>query len=106
MLSNSNARRAGAASVLAVVALLSACSTTVEVSKDTLAATVKEKLEKSVGAPADSVTCDGPLKGEKGATQHCVLTAEGAKLGVTVTATGVDGKNVQFDAVVDDSPTS
>lgn len=103
-------RRATAASVLVVAGLLTACSANVEVGKaaavpkDKLATVVKEKLEKKANAKADSVTCDGDLKAEKGATQHCVLTVEGSKLGVTVTATGVDGSDVQFDAVVDAAP--
>ncbi|MBU9762936.1 DUF4333 domain-containing protein [Mycobacterium sp. TNTM28] len=101
-----------AASMLAMTALLGACSASVEVgktaavSKEQLDKTVKEKLEAQVGAKADSVDCDGDLEGKVGATQRCVLTAGGTKMGVTVTATSVEGDNVKFDVKVDDKPMS
>lgn len=75
-------------------------------SKDQLAKTVKEKLEAHAGAKADSVICDGDLQGKVGATQRCVLSAGGGRVGVTVTTTGVDGNSIKFDAKVDDEPMS
>nr|WP_268811731.1 hypothetical protein [Mycobacterium kyorinense] len=41
-----------------------------------------------------------------GATQHCVLTVGGSKLGVHVTTTAVDGNDVKFDAQVDNKATN
>ena len=105
--------RVGVAAVAVIGAgLLGACSAGEDTgtggakSKDVLAQEVKEKLEAQVGAPADSVTCDGDLEAKVDATQKCELTAEGAKLGVTVTVTSVDGDTVKFDAKVDDAPAS
>ena len=105
--------RVGVAAVAVVAAgLLGACSASMEVgktaaiSKEQLAKLVKEKLEAQVGEKADSVTCDGDLKAKAGATQTCLLTAGGSKLGVNVTATSVNGDNVKFDVKVDDEPKS
>lgn len=101
-------RRMLAASMLVAAGLLGACSANLEVGKtagtpkDVLAKTVKEKLEAHAGKKADSVTCDGDLEAKVGATQKCVLTVGGSKLGVTVTATSVNGDNIKFDAKVDD----
>ncbi|MEV0671250.1 DUF4333 domain-containing protein [Mycobacterium sp. NPDC050441] len=100
-----------AASMLVAAGLLGACSANVHVGKtgtpkDQLAKTVKEKLEAQAGKKADSVTCDGDLEAKVGATQRCVLTVKGAKLGVTVTATSVSDGNIKFDAKVDDKPMS
>ncbi|SLC92718.1 Uncharacterised protein [Mycobacteroides abscessus subsp. massiliense] len=51
------------------------------------------------------MSCDGPLKGEKGATQRCaVIDGEGKTIGVTVTATGVEGTKISFNWKVDDQP--
>ncbi|MGV0888828.1 DUF4333 domain-containing protein [Mycolicibacterium sp. XJ766] len=104
-------RRMLAASMLVVAGLLGACSANVHVGstgtpKDQLAKTVKEKLEAQAGKKADSVTCDGDLDAKVGATQRCVLTVKGTKLGVTVTTTSVSGDNLKFDAKVDDKPMS
>ncbi|MGV9797643.1 DUF4333 domain-containing protein [Mycobacterium sp. NPDC003449] len=101
-------RKVLAAAILVAAGLLGACSSGADepggVAKDKLASEVKTQLEAQVGSKADSVTCDGNLEAKVGATQKCELTAEGAKLGVTVKATAVDGDNVKFDAKVDDEP--
>lgn len=97
-----------AATAVAAAGLLGACSGSVEVgktvsvSKEKLAEVVKQKLEAQQNAKADSMECAGDLPGEVGATQRCILTVGGDKLGVTVTTTSVEGDNVKFDAVVDD----
>ncbi|MEW2479410.1 DUF4333 domain-containing protein [Mycobacterium sp. NPDC049093] len=104
-------RRMLAASMLVAAGVLGACSANVHIGstgtpKDQLAKTVKEKLEAQAGKKADSVTCDGDLEAKVGATQRCVLTVKGTKLGVTVTATSVSDDNIKFDAKVDDKPMS
>ena len=101
-----------AASMVVASSLLGACSANVEIGKkveipkDKLGAMVKEQLEAKFKAKADSLVCDGGLRGEVGATQRCLLTAGDTKLGVTVTATAVDGDNVKYDVKVDDEPMS
>lgn len=109
LIKNFSTRCALAASMLVTAGLLGACSANVHVGstgtpKDQLAKTVKEKLEAQAGKKADSVTCDGDLEAKVGATQRCVLTVKGTKLGVTVTATSVDSDSIKFDAKVDDKP--
>lgn len=106
---NSNKRRAVTASVLVAVALVGGCHVqlgTPAVSKDKLAADVKQKLEAQKGAKADSVVCNGDLPAKVGATQRCVLTAGGGKIGITVTTTGVNGDDIKYELQVDDKPMS
>lgn len=101
-----------AASMAVAAGILGACSANVEVGtkaeipKDKLGTMVKEQLESKFNAKADSLVCDGGLRGEVGATQRCLLTAGSTKVGVTVTATAVDGDNVKYDVKVDDKPMS
>ena len=91
-----------AAAALAVT--LAACSTSVEISADSLAEQLADALEEEVGQRPDEVECSGALKGEVGATQDCTLTAGPDELGVTVTVTEVDGSDVNFDYVVEEMP--
>ncbi|MBN3511636.1 DUF4333 domain-containing protein [Mycolicibacterium nivoides] len=72
--------------------------------KDKLAAVVKRKLDAQVGSAAESVVRDDDPPSQGGATQHCVLTADGTKYGVTVTANSVERDNVTFGVKVDDEP--
>ena len=88
--------------VVMSAALITGCSKDGAVPGDELAKTVKSKLEESVGQPADKVTCPDDLPAEVGATTRCTLEAGGESIGVTVTTTGVDGKNVDFDIKADD----
>lgn len=103
-----NKRTLLAGSMLAAAGLLGACSGSVhvgatpEIPQDKLGTLVKGQLETKFKAKADSVVCDGGLRGEVGSTQRCLLTAGSTKVGVTVTATSVDGDNVKYDIVVDD----
>ena len=52
------------------------------------------------------MTCPDNLKGVEGATLRCQLTDRGQKYGVSVTVTGVDAGDVNFDFKVDDHPDS
>lgn len=87
-----------AALALAAV-LLSGCeahfslgSSSPELAKAKLEAGLKDAITEKTGVTLTSVSCDGPLKGEKGATQRCaVIDGEGKTIGVAVTATGVEG---------------
>lgn len=107
---NSYQRRAIATAMLIAATLLGGCSGHAEVgktpavSKDKLAATVKQKLEAQAGEKADSVVCDGDLQGRVGAKQRCVLTVGTTKYAVHVTTTGVDGDDIKFEAQTDDQP--
>jgi outer membrane murein-binding lipoprotein Lpp len=111
-LTNRDKRPAIAASVVVAATLLGGCSVHAQigklppaVSKDKLAAVVKQRAEERAGQKADSVVCDGDLPAKVGATQRCVLTVGGdTKYGVHVTATAVNGDDVKFDAQTDDKP--
>lgn len=61
-------------------------------------------LEEQVGQAPDDLTCPEDLPAEVGASIRCDLTAGGRILGVTITATAVEGTNVDFDVVVDEQP--
>ncbi|MBN7435953.1 DUF4333 domain-containing protein [Mycobacteroides abscessus] len=94
--------------------LLSGCeahfslgSSSPELAKAKLEAGLKDAITEKTGVTLTSVSCDGPLKGEKGATQRCaVIDGEGKTIGVTVTATGVEGTKISFNWKVDDQPAS
>lgn len=64
---------------------------------------ITDKLTEQVGQAPDDVTCPGDLEAEEGATMTCVLSAGGETIDVTVTVTGVDGSDVQFDIQVADA---
>ncbi|MDA2807632.1 DUF4333 domain-containing protein [Nocardiopsis suaedae] len=71
---------------------------------DEVARQASDTLAETVGQTPDSLTCPEDLPAEVGASIRCELTADGQTLGVTVTATAVEGTNVDFDVVVDDVP--
>ncbi|MES9524965.1 DUF4333 domain-containing protein [Streptomyces capoamus] len=107
------ARLSATASVLSAVAvgvLLGGCSGSVTVEKskptvsaDKLAATVSERLAAQTGRPKPRITCPEDLAGKVGTTTRCTLTAaDGSTLGVTVTVTSVEGKQVDFGIKADD----
>jgi hypothetical protein len=61
-------------------------------------------LEATVGQAPEDFSCSQGLPAEVGAEIRCNLVDGGTNYGVTVTATAVDGDNVQWDVVVDDAP--
>lgn len=65
------------------------------------AAQVEEKAKEALGSqmPADvEIDCPEDLKAEEGATVKCTWTMpDGTSLGMTATATSVDGSNVQMN---------
>ena len=69
-----------------------------------LAESVSTELGKQVGQEPDEVVCPDDLDAEVGAETRCTLTHEGTSYGVTVTATEVDGSDVNFDIQVDEEP--
>ncbi|MDA2810864.1 DUF4333 domain-containing protein [Nocardiopsis sp. RSe5-2] len=71
---------------------------------DEVARQASDTLAETVGQTPDSLTCPEDLPAEVGASIRCELTADGQTLGVTVTATAVEGTNVDFDVVVDETP--
>ena len=81
------------------VALAFAACGTGSVSSDELEKTVSTKLKQQVGVAPKSVACpDTGLEAKVGAKVTCVLTADnGDKVDVFLTATKVDGSNVNFD---------
>lgn len=103
--------RTRSAAALAVVALtLAGCSALSEktVPRSELEQGVQQLLEDQVGEPMDDVECDDDLAGEIDASVRCTITAtDGSTIGLTVTATDVDGSDVRYEVVVDDtaSPT-
>ncbi|WP_445524357.1 DUF4333 domain-containing protein [Streptomyces cyslabdanicus] len=107
-------RLSAAASILSAVAagvLLVGCSASVSIgsstpklSKDKLADTVAEKLAATTGRPKPDVTCPENLVGKAGTTTRCTLTAEdGSTLGISVTVTSVEGKQINFDIKADET---
>ncbi|MFL1427911.1 MULTISPECIES: DUF4333 domain-containing protein [unclassified Nocardiopsis] len=62
-----------------------------------------EMLAEQVGQTPDDFTCADDLPAEVGAEIRCELTNGGETIGVTVTVTSVEGDNVQWDVVVDDT---
>ena len=86
----------------ALALLLTGCSQGVTVQEDELEKELTSQLEATVGKAPDDVDCPGDLEGKEGTEMRCTLTAGGDELGMTVTVTGVDGKNVDFDFAVDE----
>lgn len=84
---------------------LSACGSS-SVSSSDLEKQVDTQLTKAVGQKPDDVTCPHDLEAKVGAKTRCTLTADGAKYGVTVTATKVQDSRVEFSIKVDDKPMS
>lgn len=74
------------------------------VSADEVARQASDVLAETVGQTPDSLTCPEDLPAEVGASIRCELTADGQTLGVTITTTAVEGTNVDFDVVVDETP--
>jgi hypothetical protein len=84
------------------MALAGCGSSTPTVDKSKLEDEISKKLEAQVGTAPDDISCPDDLEGKKGTKMRCTLTAGEDKLGVTVTVTSVDGKQVNFDAEVDE----
>ncbi len=92
--------------VFAVVFPLVACSGQISVgprmSSEDLAGGVKLHMNEQTGFPPKSVTCDGPLNAKVGATQSCTLIwPDDTSIGLTTTATKVDGLDITYDIVID-----
>jgi Domain of unknown function (DUF4333) len=81
-----------------VALTLAACGTGA-VPADELEKTVTTKLKAQVGVAPKKVDCpDEGLEAKVGAKTTCVLTApNGDQVDVALTATKVDGSNVNFD---------
>lgn len=103
--------RAASACCVALTVLaaqsVSACNLRIgafdSVSKHDLERQIVDILAQRVGKRPDSVTCDGGVEAEAGATRRCVLTSEGALIGLTVTVTdAADGIGVHIE--IDDKP--
>ena len=101
--------------VLTTVLLLAGCSAEVSVgdqpsqpsdqatvAQAELEREVSDQLEREVGQAPDRIDCPGDLTGEVGTEMRCVLHAGPDRLGVTITVTGVDGEQVDFDIEVDE----
>lgn len=78
--------------------------TTPTLDKATAGEKVQASLGKQFGREPDDVTCPDDLEGKVGVEGRCVLTDGGVSYGVTVTVTSVEGKTINFDAVVDKKP--
>ncbi|MFD9196191.1 DUF4333 domain-containing protein [Streptomyces phaeochromogenes] len=73
------------------------------VHKARVAQTISDKLAADTGKRPDRVTCPEHLPARVGATIRCELTAGSDILGITVTATSVNGKQVNYNFKVADS---
>jgi hypothetical protein len=80
---------------------LAACSSTVSVSADDLAQSIREDLARDFGVTVDEapdVTCPGPITGEIGATMTCTYTGfDDEEYGIKATVTSVEGLTVNFE---------
>lgn len=92
-------------SAFIVALVLAGCSVGgASVSTDDLEQTISDRLTEQVGITPDEIDCPEPLPAEEGAQIRCGLIHEGETYGITVTATRVDGSQVDFDFQVDDEP--
>ncbi|MFF8196461.1 DUF4333 domain-containing protein [Streptomyces bobili] len=73
------------------------------VHKARVAQTISDKLAADTGKRPDRVTCPEHLPARVSATIRCELTAGSDTLGVIVTATSVNGNQVNYNFKVDDS---
>ncbi|MGA6222478.1 DUF4333 domain-containing protein [Streptomyces umbrinus] len=73
------------------------------VHKARVAQTISDKLAADTGKRPDRVTCPEHLPARVGATIRCELTAGHDTLGVAVTATAVNGKQVNYNFKVGES---
>ncbi|MFE5240649.1 MULTISPECIES: DUF4333 domain-containing protein [unclassified Streptomyces] len=73
------------------------------VHKARVAQTISDKLAADTGKRPDKVTCPEHLPARVGATIRCELNAGSDTLGITVTATAVNGKQVNYNFKVDES---
>ena len=90
------------AALVALAALAGCGDSTPTVEQSKVEDTISSQLEAKVGTAPDDVSCPDDLEGKKGTTMRCTLTAGDDELGVTVTVTSVEGKQVNFDAEVDE----
>ncbi|RIQ12201.1 DUF4333 domain-containing protein [Jiangella rhizosphaerae] len=81
------------------VAALAGCSVLGDrsVPRSDLEGAVKQLMEEQSGQQVDSVSCDGDLAGEVGASVRCTATAGGEQVALTVTTTDVDGNDVRYE---------
>ncbi|MFE9686832.1 DUF4333 domain-containing protein [Streptomyces sp. NPDC006285] len=73
------------------------------VHKARVALTISDKLAADTGKRPDRVTCPEHLPARVSATIRCQVIAGSDTLGVTVTATAVNGKQVNYNFKIDDS---
>jgi hypothetical protein len=88
---------------LALILVTGCSSGDPAVSKEDVAKVASAKLAEQVGQAPDDVTCEEDLPAKVGSSVRCVITAGGEKIGMTATATSVDGSQVNFDVLVDDA---
>jgi hypothetical protein len=96
-------RRALAAAGLtvAVVAGVSACSSTVP--KDDVAKTIGSKLTEQ-GITASGVSCPDDLEAEVGKTVRCEFTVEGQPVDAVAKVTSIQGDQANFDITTEARP--
>ncbi|WP_062214528.1 DUF4333 domain-containing protein [Streptomyces sp. NBRC 109706] len=73
------------------------------IDKENVAEKVSAALTEETGQTPDDVTCAEDLPAEVGATVRCEVTAGSDTIGVTVTATAVEGTNAELDIQVDET---
>lgn len=65
-------------------------------------ARVDRLLEDELGQSPDAVDCPEPLVARVGAEVRCTVTVAEGSVGAVVTATAVEGRDVELDVTVDD----
>lgn len=82
---------------VAAMALLAACSGSVEVgSKSVDASDVEDQISAQANQTPEDVSCPDDLEATKGATLTCTATFDGTDYEVTVTVTSAVDGNVKF----------
>lgn len=106
------AKRISAALLAGTLAItgLSACSFNYgfggedKVAKEDVEKEISKLVKDKAGKAPESTECPDGLKAEEGAKLECKFTYSGATYSVDVTATSVDGKEVNYDIQVADQP--
>ncbi|HYQ76126.1 DUF4333 domain-containing protein [Cellulomonas sp.] len=75
-------------------------------SRSEVEARVDAVLEDRLGRAPEAIDCPEPLPAEVGAAVRCSVTVDEDAVGATVTATAVEGRDLELDVVVDERAAS
>jgi hypothetical protein len=67
------------------------------IAKPLLEQKLRGLVEPQLGAPIDTLTCDGDLEARTGATQSCLVSYSGQSLPLAITVTSIEGDLINFN---------